>query len=76
MISLLFSPLGRYIAIGGVILFALFGVYFKIRADAVEGMKARAQSDIIERTKDALDAANSVNLDPERLRDTDGNRRD
>jgi hypothetical protein len=39
-------------------------------------MKAKAQADIIERTKDALDAANSVNLDPERLRDSDGHRRD
>jgi hypothetical protein len=76
MIALLFTPLGRYITIGGVTLVALFGVYLKIRADAVEDMKARAQADIIERTKDALDAANSVDLNPERLRDSDGHRRD
>jgi hypothetical protein len=76
MIGLLFSPLGRYITIGGLVLVALFGVYLKIRADAVEDMKAKAQADIIERTKDALDAANSVNLSPDRLRDTDGHRRD
>ncbi len=76
MISLFFSPLGRYVTMGGGILVILVGIYLKIRADAVEGMKARAQSDIIERTKDALDAANTVNLDPERLRDTDGHRRD
>jgi hypothetical protein len=76
MITLLFSPIGRYIAIGGGILVVLFGVYLKIRADAVEDMKAKAQADIIERTKDALDAANSVNLDPERLRESDGHRRD
>jgi hypothetical protein len=76
MIALLFTPLGRYIAIGGGILVVLFGVYLKIRADAVEDMKARAQADIIERTKDALDAANSVDLNPERLLDTDGHRRD
>jgi hypothetical protein len=76
MIGLLFSPLGRYIVIGGMILVALTGVYFKIRADAVEDMKAKAQADIIERTKDALDAANSVNLTPERLRESDGHRRD
>tara|TARA_R110000868_G_scaffold183368_2_gene424587 strand:+ start:88 stop:318 length:231 start_codon:yes stop_codon:yes gene_type:complete len=76
MIALLFTPLGRYIAIGGAVLVALFGVYLKIRADAVEDMKAKAQEDIIERTKDALDAASSVDLNPERLRDTDGHRRD
>jgi len=76
MIGLLFSPLGRYIVIGGVVFIALAGVYFKIRADAVEDMKAKAQADIIERTKDALDAANSVNLAPERLRESDGHRRD
>ena len=35
MIGLLFSPLGRYIAIGGIILVGLFGVYLKIRADAL-----------------------------------------
>ena len=61
MISLFFSPLGRYVTMGGGILVILVGIYLKIRADAVEGMKARAQS---------------VNLDPERLRDTDGHRRD
>lgn len=76
MIGLLFSPLGRYIVIGGIIFVALAGVYFKIRADAIEDMKAKAQADIIERTKDALDAASSVDLNPERLRDSDGHRRD
>jgi hypothetical protein len=76
MIALLFTPLGRYIAIGGVVLVALFGVYLKIRASAIEDLKAKAQADIIERTKDALDAASSVDLTPERLRDTDGHRRD
>jgi hypothetical protein len=76
MIGLLFSPLGRYLLIGGVILMALGGVYLKIRADAIEDMKAKAQADIIERTKDALDAASSVNLSPERLRESDGHRRD
>jgi len=76
MIPLFFTPLGRYITISGGILVILVGIYLKIRADAVEGMKARAQSDIIERTKDALDAANAVNLNPERLRDNDKNRRD
>ena len=76
MIALLFTPLGRYIAIGGGILVVLFGVYLKIKADAVEDMKVKAQADIIERTKDALDAANSVDLSPERLLDSDGHRRD
>ncbi len=76
MIGLLFSPLGRYLLIGGVILMALGGVYLKIRADAIEDMKVRAQTDIIERTKDALDAASSVNFSPERLRESDGHRRD
>ena len=76
MIPLFFTPLGRYITISGGILVILVGIYLKIRADAVEDIKAKAQADIIERTKDALDAANAVNLNPERLRDTDGNRRD
>jgi hypothetical protein len=76
MISLLFTPLGRYVTIGGVFLIAFFGLYLKIKADAVEDMKAKVQADIIERTKDALDAASSVDLNPERLRESDGHRRD
>jgi len=76
MIALLFTPLGRYIAIGGVLFLTLFGVYLKIKKDAIADMRAKAQTDVIERTKDALDAASSVDLNPERLRDTDGHRRD
>lgn len=76
MIALLFTPLGRYIAIGGVLLLTLFGVYLKVKKDAIADMKAKAQADIIERTKDALDAASSVDLNPERLRESDGHRRD
>lgn len=76
MISLLFSPLGRYIAIGGVILFALFGVYFKIRADAVAGIEAAATADAMRRTQDALRAGDSINLAPDKLREPDRNARD
>ena len=76
MTAFLFTPFGRYIAIGGISLIAIFGLYLKVRADAVEDMKAKVQADIIERTKDALDAASSVDLNPERLRESDGHRRD
>jgi hypothetical protein len=76
MISLLFSPLGRYIAIGGVILVALFGVYLKIRSDAVAGIEAAATADAMRRTQDALRAGDSINLAPDKLREPDRNTRD
>lgn len=76
MIAFLFSPLGRYIMVGGVILMAVFAAYHKVRSDAVREAAQKAQEDVLRRTKDALDRGNSVDVSPERLRDNDGHRRD
>ncbi len=76
MIALLFSPLGRYIVLGGVALLTLMTAYFWIRADAVSDHEARATRDVLERVEGAVRSGESVDISPERLRDDDGHRRD
>lgn len=76
MIPLLFNPIGRYIAIGGVLLMVLGGVYVKIRADAVRAYEAVATSELLKRTQNAITAGDSAAVSPERLLEDDGHRRD
>lgn len=76
MIALLFSPLGRYLAIGGVILAVLVGGYLKIRSDAQAEIEAAAQADALRRTQDAIAAGDDVDVRPDRLREPDRNARD
>jgi len=76
MIAFLFTPIGRYVAIGAVILMALGAVYVKIRADAVAEVAAAATADALGRVQDAVRAGDSAVISPERLLETDGHRRD
>jgi len=76
MIGLLLSPLGRYILIGGVLIVALGGVYVKIRADAINEIKAQATADALKRTQDAIAAGDAAAVSPDRLLQDDGHRRD
>jgi hypothetical protein len=76
MIGLLFSPLGRYILIGGVLIVALGGVYVKIRSDAINEIKAQATADALKRTQDAIAAGDAAAVSPDRLLQDDGHRRD
>jgi high-affinity K+ transport system ATPase subunit B len=73
--SLLFTPLGRYLAIGAVVVMVLGGIYFKIRADAVAEIEAAALADALRRTQNAINAGSAVDVRPERLRDDDPNER-
>jgi len=73
--SLLFTPLGRYLAIGAVVVMVLGGIYFKIRADAVAEIEAAALADALRRTENAVNAGSAVDVRPERLRDDDPNER-
>ena len=74
--SLLFTPVGRYAAIGLIILMTLTGVYYKIRRDAVAEVEAAATADVLRRTRNAVDASDAVNISPDRVRDPDQHRRD
>lgn len=76
MIGLLFSPLGRYLLIGGVICIAIGGAYLKIRADAVAEVEAAATADALRRIDDAIRAGDGVPVSPDRLREHDRNERD
>lgn len=76
MIPFLFTPFGRYITIGVAVLALLFGVYLKIRSDAVADMEAEAQIEIIRRTNEAITAGDSINVSPDRVRDHDKFERD
>jgi hypothetical protein len=76
MISILFSPFGRYLLIGGAIIAILFGGYLKIRSDAQAEIEAQAQADALRRMEDAVRAGDSIDIRPDRLRESDRNARD
>lgn len=75
MIAFLFTPIGRYVAIGIIVFMAASGAYWKIRADAVAEIEAAAQADVLRRTQNALTAGDAVNISPDKLREPDGNLR-
>ena len=76
MFSLLFTPLGRYIAIGMLAIVLTSCVYFKIRADAIAEIEAAATADALRRTQNAIHAGDAVDVSPDRLLNSDGHRRD
>lgn len=76
MFSLLFTPLGRYAIIGGLVIMTAFSVYMKIRSDAVAEIEAKATSDALRRTQDAIRAGDAVDTSPGGLLKSDGHRRD
>ena len=76
MIPFLFTPLGRYLALGAMVVVLAGGLYWKIRADAVAQERARLQQIELERIRDAIRAGDAVNVDPGRLRDPDRFNRD
>ena len=76
MFSLLFTPLGRYIAIGLLVVGLTSCVYFKIRADAIAEIEAKATADALRRTQNAIRAGDAVDVSPDRVLNSDGHRRD
>jgi hypothetical protein len=76
MIPFLFTPIGKYLALAAIALVLGTGVYWKIRSDAIAEEQARRQQIELERMRDAIRAGDAVNVDPERLRDTDRFSRD
>ena len=76
MFSLLLSPLTRYLILGASIVMVALGIYGKIRADAIAEVEAAAVADALRRTQDAIRAGDAVNISPDRVRESDGFRRD
>jgi high-affinity K+ transport system ATPase subunit B len=76
MIAFLLTPIGRYVAVAAIVVLALTGVYYKIRADAIAEVEAAAQADVLRRTQNAIHAGDSVADDPAKLRERDKHQRD
>jgi hypothetical protein len=76
MFNLLFTPLGRYLIMAVAAIVVLSGVYFKIRADAIAGVEAAANSDALRRIGNAVNAGDAVDTSLDRVRNSDGHRRD
>ena len=76
MIAFLLTPIGRYVAVAIIVVMALTGVYYKIRADAIAEIEAAAQADVLRRTQNAIHAGDSVADDPAKLRERDKHQRD
>ena len=76
MFSLLLSPLGRYLLLGVAIVMVAFGIYGKIRADAVAEVEAAAVSDVLRRTENAVKAGDAVDVSADGVRRPDAYRRD
>jgi high-affinity K+ transport system ATPase subunit B len=74
--SLLFSPLGKYVAILMLVIGLTSCVYFKIRADAIAEVEAQATADALRRTQDAIRAGDAADVSPDGLLKSDGHRRD
>lgn len=69
------SPIGRYIAIGAVILAALGGIYMKGHSDGADNVQrkwdAAVQAAIEKGRKARDDAERDVTADPDGVRDPD-----
>ena len=76
MFSLLFTPVGRYLAMAAAVVVVLGGIYFKIRADAIAEVEAAAMADVLRRTQNAVTAGDAVDVSPDGLLKSDGHRRD
>lgn len=75
-ISWVLSPIGRWAAAVGGFILAVMAIYLKGRSDAKARIKNEAVKDAYGRMKNAIRAGDNAAVDPKRLRDNDGYRRD
>lgn len=71
MIPFLFTPIGRYLALGALAITVAGGLYWKIRSDAIAYAEARRAQFELERLRDAITAGDSVDVSPDGLRNPD-----
>ena len=74
--NLLFTPLGRYAAIGLLAIVLTSCVYYKIRRDAVAEIEAKATADALGRVEHAITAGDAADVSPDGLFKSDGHKRD
>ena len=76
MFSFFLTPLGRYVALAMLaIALTSYGIHL-IREQAVAEIEAKAHEDALKRIGNAVTAGDAVNINPDRVRDTDGHKRD
>ena len=75
ILAFILSPIGRYLAIGAIILAAFGGTYMKGHSDGADKVQARwdaaVQAAIEQGRKARDDAERDVTADPDGLRDSD-----
>lgn len=76
MIPFLFTPIGRYLALGAMVITVLGGLYWKIRSDTLAYAEARRAQIELERLRDAISAGDSIDVSPSGLRKPDRFNRD
>ena len=73
---MLFTPVGRYLAMAVAVVVVLGGVYFKIRSDAIAEVEAAATKDALRRVENAVRAGDAVDVTPDGLLKSDQYKRD
>lgn len=76
MFSLLFTSWGRNAIIGIFVVMAMFGIYRKIRSDAILEIELQANADALKRVGNAIRAGDTADVSPDRLFKSDGHKRD
>ena len=76
MFSLLFTSWGRNAVIGFFVVIAMFGIYRKIRSDAILEIELQANADALKRVGNAIRAGDAADVSPDRLLKSDGYKRD
>lgn len=76
MIPFLFTPIGRYVALGAIAVAVAGGLYWKIRSDTLAYAEARRAQIELERLRDAISAGDSIDVSPSGLRKPDRFNRD
>ncbi|CAB5220019.1 hypothetical protein UFOVP231_36 [uncultured Caudovirales phage] len=76
MLSVLFTPIGRYATLIMVGIFlCVYGIH-RIKEQAIVEVEAAAVADALRRTQDAVRAGDSVDVSPDGLLKSDGHKRD
>jgi len=76
VLSFLLSQTGRYIVVGMLVLGLTGSVIYKIRADAIAAVEAKATADALRRAQNAIRAGDAVDTSADGLLKSDGYRRD
>jgi hypothetical protein len=71
MLPLLFSPIGRMIAISFIVIMLVAALYSQVRSSARNAVQAEIAHETMERINDAVRAGDSVRDNPKRVLELD-----